>query len=160
MIGSLVLAMALQGASGPAQLPHGVLYDYYGAAQMCDRMGGMGELTILPEFAQLADLNGDGISDVIVDYSGLSCSDGASLFASGSSGFEVKIYLGGQEDLEPAYSTTVQGYRLVQTADGPVLSMTTAGDSSCGATNRSQSCTFTVSWNRNGFIEGPRRLAR
>jgi len=157
MIGSLVLAMALQGASGPAQMPHGVLYDYYGAAQMCDSMG---ELTIFGEFAQLADLNGDGISAVIVDYSGLSCSDSASLFASGSSGFEVKIYLGGQEGLDPAYSTTVQGYRLVQTADGPVLSMTTAGDSSCGATNRSQSCTFTVSWNRNGFIEGPRRLAR
>mgnify|MGYP000268254795 CR=1 FL=1 len=160
MIGSVFLGLALLGAAAPAQLPHGVLYEYYEAAQMCEAMGGMGELTIEPEFARLADLNGDGVSDVIVDHSGLSCSAGASLFASGSSGFTIKIYLGGQEGLEPAYESTVREWRLVDTSDGPALELVTAGGAECGAANRSESCSFQLSWYRDGFMEGPRRPAR
>ncbi|MBD59726.1 MAG: hypothetical protein CL808_06345 [Citromicrobium sp.] len=160
MIATMVLALFGQAASAPAQLPHGVLYDYYEAAQMCDGMGALGELTIYPEFAQLVDLNGDGVPDVIVDYAGLSCSGGASLYAAGSSGYPLKIYLGGATELEPAYETAVRGWSLLDTPDGPALELVTAGGSACGTANRSQSCSFQLSWYRNGFMEGPRRAAR
>ncbi|MEL7783886.1 hypothetical protein AAG607_12740 [Citromicrobium bathyomarinum] len=160
MIAPMVLAVLGQAASMPAQMPHGVLYDYSEAAQLCDSMGGMGELTVYDDFAQLADLNGDGVSDIIVDYSAISCSDSASLYASGSSGFALKVYLGGSGDLEPAYGTTVRGWSLIETADGPALELTTAGGASCGTADRSQSCTYRVSWYRDGFLEGPMRAAR
>ena len=63
-------------------------------------------------------------------------------------------------DLDPAYETTVRGWSLIETADGPALELTTAGGASCGTANRSQSCTYRASWYRGGFIEGPRRAAR
>ncbi len=91
----------------------------------CEALGGTVEVE--PGFARAEDLDGDGRTDMVIDFAAAVCSEMASLHC-GSGGCTVGFYLNRETEYQPLFVDVIRGY---DRAPGGILTLDLHG-SFCG----------------------------
>jgi hypothetical protein len=107
-----------------------------------------------PELIKIADLNGDGMNDYVVDMGSFNCEGAASVMVNGQSGANVTVFVGGPNNTAAkAWTDSVYGNRIDRTGARPRLYVDVAAIS-CGQRNAAnlafaawQFCSRPLNWN-------------
>ena len=115
-----------------------------------------------PTLMKWADLNGDGVTDYVVDVGAYDCGGAASAMSNGQSGSTVVVFAGGKDgSAVKAYQGSVYGITISE-GDKPVMSVNLSG-ADCGQNTDDvsfsnwKSCTRALRWNAGSksFAFGP-----
>lgn len=112
-----------------------------------------GELTAAPEAVRkVVDVNGDGVTDPIVDAGSMECSSSATLTGGGTGGRDISVFVS-QENGE-FQRFEFLGYGMMPLTLGPntVLIMP-KHPTTCGL-NGPAPCFAAYTWAENGFVAG------
>jgi hypothetical protein len=137
-------ALVLTGFAARADLPA-----YRSAEEIidrgrdtCERADG-GTFTLIDGAITETDLDGDGVSDKVVEEAKFSCSTMASLYC-GTGGCMTHLVVGDQ-----VYSRLAKGWKAVEWAGDTIILLALHG-SECGGTNLRR-CYEAIAWSEGGF---------
>lgn len=128
VLGALGLAFSSAAA---AKMPEAVQQARQETQQMCQEAGG--KFSATNAYIQQADLNGDGITDYVMDDAQISCEGAESLFA-GSGGSAVTVFAGTQNGAAKVFSQNVFAVKLERDRRPPRLYLGVGGKL-CGQKN-------------------------
>ncbi len=117
------------------------------AVSDCKDMDG-GEFELYGGVGMVADFNGDGITDPVLDGRAMHCSTSATLFGGGSGGDYLTVFVSGNGGYQQ-FEFLSQGYAVVAIGRAPVLVMQEHG-SSCDMTG-GELCYAAYSWAEGAF---------
>jgi len=150
-----MIALLLPGAAfaqgGAGALPASVRQKIAELNAICrDSTGTPGRS---PGLVKVVDLNGDGLSDYVIDAGSFNCGGAASAMVNGQSGADLSIYVGGANNTATkAWSASVYGNRIDQTGSRPRLYVDVAAQF-CGQRNAAnlpfaawQFCSRPLNW--------------
>lgn len=101
-----------------------------------------------PKFVTQMDVTGDGVDDLIFDYSAAQC-----LYLCDSAGCPLKIYVDGPDGARVFFDDTVRGWSLLKTGFRPVLLLD--GHGSACERSGAASCKSRLIWNGSKFVPAP-----
>ncbi|HEV7268097.1 MAG TPA: hypothetical protein VGN83_24800 [Falsiroseomonas sp.] len=139
---ALVAALLLPGLSAQAQQPQAVAGATAEAMAECRSAGGNPSLRA--GFETVADLNGDGVPDHLLDYTHLNCEGAASYFC-GSAGCPLVAFLSGPRGHAASRLGHVRAWSLDLAGALPVLVLQLHGGS-CGRAGF-EGCEVRTAWN-------------
>lgn len=166
----LIAAMALPqtpNIRSPNQLPLQVRKSIVALHAQCKDFGGVPGKS--PQLVKVADLNGDGITDYVIDNASYDCDGAVSAMSNGQSGAGVEVLVGGPGNTAtPAYENSVYAATIETVGGKSTLWLDLAGVP-CGQTNAARipfsnwkSCSRALAWNATTrkFVLAPLSQAR
>ncbi len=131
-------------------------------AQICTSSGG--RLARSPNLVQYVDLNGDGLTDYVVDAGSFNCDGAAGAMTNGQSGANLTVFVGAAANTATkAYSGSVYANEIDKKAAPPRLYVGVSGPD-CGQRNAAKLpfsqlafCLRPLNWNaaRKMFVLAP-----
>lgn len=115
-----------------------------------------GKARFKPGFQRLADFNGDGLPDYLLDYGTVECLGGEMVNPfCGSGGCTLDIFVSAAGGYRQAYGDNVRNWSLARDAGRPVLVLGLHG-SFCGRAGF-EPCRKRLHWDGDRFVEVPSR---
>ncbi|KUL93006.1 hypothetical protein DK26_24910 [Bosea sp. WAO] len=143
-------AMMLAGGGALAQraeVPAEVTAVREELRQQCD-----GKASFKPRFQSVADLNGDGLPDYLLDYGAVVCGEGNKVNRfCGSGGCTLDIFMSGAGGYRQVYGDNVRAWSIKQARGKPVLELSLHGGY-CDLAGY-QPCHKRLSWDGDDFVE-------
>ncbi|WP_374571628.1 hypothetical protein [Phenylobacterium sp.] len=163
-----VLASAGAASAAPApRLPAAVQAYVAELNKSCREYGGAP--TAAPNLVKVADLNGDGLPDYLVNVGAYSCEGAASAMGAGQFGADVEIFAGGPGGTAAkAYENAVYDAEIVTKAGKTEVWLMVSGEA-CGQKNAInlpfsdwKACKRSLVWNaaKRQFVFAPLSMAR
>ena len=158
MLAYAVAATALAGTPALAQDQFDIALQSYVDRLSADCAAlGAGTFTDAPEAVRkTSDVNGDGVTDPIVDAGAMSCSSSATLTAGGSGGREISVFVSQDDGAFERFIFLGDGMLPLTLGRVTVLIVPKHG-SSCGLTGTAP-CYAAYSWAEGGFVSGGGRV--
>lgn len=143
------MLLARGGALAQPAVPAEVVAVRKELLEQCD-----GKARFQPRFQSVADLNGDGLPDYLLDYGAVVCAEGNKINRfCGSGGCTLDIFMSSPGGYRQVYGDNVRSWSIKQTRGKPVLELSLHGGY-CDLAGY-QPCHKRLSWDGDDFAELP-----